>query len=414
MGRKKRDRIEPAQIQGCKYFKLIPDLLERLHGQATERDRAGNREFFCDQYVSLLLLYFFSPIIRSLNGLQKATGLDKVQKLLGIKRVSMGTLSESAGVFDPEPLQEIIGELAARTVPVVSGREAEALAGLTAVDGSVLRALPRMAWALWQDDRHRGVKLHLHFDVLKAVPRCATVTPAACSESAELASTLEPNRLYVTDRGYQNYALFQKIINARSSFIARVKDNIAYDVLEERELGDAAKAAGVVRDVVLSRLGTDHHKNEIQQPVRLVVVQAVKENGEPYELWLITDRLDLDANLVTLGYRYRWTVELFFRWLKSILGMRHLISDHPHGVTMQLYAALIASLLMVLWTGLKPNKRTWEMLQFYRIPFEPYAPVRRQMLNIHRASNRPRKRASFSSVPIDVVPLGRRVVRPYA
>ena len=55
MGRRKRDKIEPAQIQGCKYFQLIPELLERLHGQATERDKAGNREFFCDQYVSLLL-----------------------------------------------------------------------------------------------------------------------------------------------------------------------------------------------------------------------------------------------------------------------------------------------------------------------------------------------------------------------
>jgi len=409
MGRRTRQKIEAAQIQGCKYFQLIPELLARLHTQGTERDKAGNREFFCDQYVSLLLLYFFSPVVTSLNGLQEATGLDKVQKLLGIKRVSIGTLSESAGVFDSEPLLEIIQELAARTVPVVSGRDAEALHGLTAVDGSVLKALlrmallrkallrmarARMAWALWQDEQHRGVKLHLHFDVFNAVPRQASVTAAACSESAELASTLEPNRLYVTDRGYQNDALFQQIITAKSSFIARVKDNIAYEVLEERELTDAAKAAGVVRDVVLSRLGTSHHKNEIQQPVRLVVVQATKADGEPYELWLITDRLDLDADLVAVGYRYRWTVELFFRWLKSILGMRHLISDHRNGVTMQLYAALIASLLMVLWTGLKPNKRTWEMTQFYLMGWasldELEANIERQRIRQERQAARKR------------------------
>ena len=365
MGRKTKPQLEPSQIEGIKYLKMIPELLERLHDQATERDKAGNREFFYDHYVSLLLLYFFSPVISSLNGLQEASGLDKVQKLLGVPRVSVGSLSESASVFDPEPLLGIIQELAGRAVPVVSGRDAEALAGLTAVDGSVLRALPRMAWALWQDDAHRGIKLHLHFDVFKAVPRNASVTAAACSESAELADTLEPGRLYVTDRGYQNYALFQTIIDAKSSFIARVKDNIAYEVLEERELTDAAKAAGVVRDVVFSRLGTSHHRNELKQPVRLVVVRATKADGEPYELWLITDRLDLDADLVALGYRYRWTVELFFRWLKSILGMRHLISTRRNGVTMQLYAALIASLLMVLWTGLKPNKRTWEMTQHY-------------------------------------------------
>jgi hypothetical protein len=189
MGRK-RVEIEAADIHGCKYFKLIPELLKSLHDVGTARDKAGNREFFCDQYVSLLLLYFFSPVVTSLNSLQAATGLDKVQKLLGIKRVSMGTLSESAGVFDPAPLQDIIRELAGRAVPLSSGREAEALQGLTAVDGSVLKALPRMAWALWQDEQHRGVKLHLHFDVLAGTPRQATVTPAACSETAELKATL--------------------------------------------------------------------------------------------------------------------------------------------------------------------------------------------------------------------------------
>ena len=53
-------------------------------------------------------------------------------------------------------------------------------------------------------------------------------------------------------------------------------------------------------------------------------------------------------------------------------------------------------------------------LQFYRIPFEPYAPVRRQLLNIHRAVNRARKRSGFAAVPIEVVPLRRRVVKPYS
>ncbi|MGZ0173138.1 MAG: transposase, partial [Planctomycetales bacterium] len=85
-----------------------------------------------------------------------------------------------------------------------------------------------MAWALWQDEQHRGVKLHLHFDVLAGTPRQATVTPAACSETAELKATLETGQLYVTDRGYQDYALFRQIIDADSSFVGRVKDNIAY------------------------------------------------------------------------------------------------------------------------------------------------------------------------------------------
>jgi IS4 transposase len=164
----------------------------------------------------------------------------------------------------------------------------------------------------------------------------------------------------VTDRGYQDYALFRQIIDACSSFVGRVEDNIAYVVQAERELTPAARAAGVIRDVVLSRLGSSHRKDELQQPLRLVADHRPAGTGRR-------------------PYRYRWTVELFFRWMKSILGMRHLISDHPHGVTMQLYAALIASLLIVLWTGLKANKRTWEMLQFYFMGWATLAELERHI-----------------------------------
>ena len=144
-----------------------------------------------------------------------------------------------------------------------------------------------------------------------------------------------------------------------------VKDNTAFTVQEERPLDDAAKKAGVIRDVILSRLGTSHHKDELKRPMRLVIVRTVDRDGKTNELWLITDRLDLDADLVALAYRYRWTVELFFRWLKCILGARHLIAHNRNGVTLQMYAALIVSLLIVLRTGRKATKRTYQTIEFY-------------------------------------------------
>ena len=147
--------------------------------------------------------------------------------------------------------------------------------------------------------------------------------------------------------------------------MARVKDNTAFVVQEERPLTAAAHAAGVVRDVVISRLGTAHHKDHLKRPMRLVIVRTVDRDGKTTELWLITDRLDLDAELVALAYRYRWTVELFFRWLKCVLGARHLIAHNRNGVTLQMYAALIVSLLIVLRTGRKPTKRTFETIQFH-------------------------------------------------
>ena len=92
----------------------------------------------------------------------------------------------------------------------------------------------------------------------------------------------------------------------------------------------------VVRDFIVSRIGTAHHKDEIQQPLRIVIVRITDEAGKATELWLLSDRMDLTAEQIAMGYRYRWTIELFFRWFKQILGSRHLISTKKNGITIQL------------------------------------------------------------------------------
>jgi Transposase DDE domain len=195
-------------VGGLKYFRKLLPLLERLHEVGTDRDRAGNRQFHFDHYVALLLLYFFNPSLTSLRSLQEASGLAKVQTKLGIPRTALGSLSEAARVFDPAPLQAIVAELAGQALPLERGREAEILRGLTAVDGSLLPALPKMAWALWVDDTHRAAKLHLHFDVFKGVPCHATITGGNGNEKQQLRQTLQAGRLYVVDRGYAEYRLF--------------------------------------------------------------------------------------------------------------------------------------------------------------------------------------------------------------
>jgi hypothetical protein len=362
----RRAPVRAKDIQGLKYFKVLSPLLERLHDDATARDRAGNRQLFYDQYACLLLLFFFNPIVQSLRGIQQASELDKVQRLFGCDRVSRGALSEASRVFDPALLHTIIGELAAQAVPLVQGKEAEALRGLTAVDGSLLPALPKMAWALWVSAQHRAAKMHVHFDVLKGVPVEATVTTGNDSETRQLRATLQAQRLYVIDRGYAEYQLFQDIIDAQSDFIGRVRDNADWTVVEERPVTPAARAAGVRADRVVW-LGGRQSGAVFRQTVRVVEVATGKTDaeGRPEILLLATSRLDLDAELVALAYRFRWAVELFFRWFKCILGCRHLLANSRNGVTIQIYLALIASLLISLWTGRKPTIRTLEMLQFY-------------------------------------------------
>ena len=118
MAAKPRIPIREKDLKGLKYFKLLGSLLERLHTDATERDRAGNRDLFYDQYACLLLLFFFNPVVKSLRGIQQASELDKVQRLFGCNRVSRGSLSEASRVFDPELLHAIIGDIATQTLQI--------------------------------------------------------------------------------------------------------------------------------------------------------------------------------------------------------------------------------------------------------------------------------------------------------
>lgn len=357
------DDVGQLKVQGLKYFRVLGPLLQRLHDAGTERDRAGNRCLFFDQYAALLVLLYFNPSLSSLRSLQKISGLRCVRKTLGCERASLGSLSEAARVFDAELLQPIIAELSDRLPAHPRNKEEALLQELTAVDGTLLPALPKMVWALWVDEQHRAAKMHLQFEVLKGAPVQATITAGNANEKAVLQQQLRPGRFYVLDAGYVKYELFQAILEVGSSFVVRLGKVPTEELLQERPLTPEAHAAGVRSDRRV-RLGSEWRGGVLGQPLRIVEVQIDGRAG-PQTLRLVTNRFDLPAELVALAYRFRWHIELFFRWFKCILGCRHLVSESANGVRIQMYVALIVSLLISLWTGYKPTKRTLEMIQHY-------------------------------------------------
>jgi hypothetical protein len=370
-----RHTIKEQEVQGFRYFKAIAPLLESLRHVGCERDRAGNRILHMDQYISLLLLYLFNPICTSLRSLQQASELKNVQRKLGVPRASLGSLSEAATVFDSAVMVKIVEQLGARLQPLRVSDKLHHLPGiLTAVDGTLLKGLPKIAWALWIDDTHKAVKKHVHFEILKGVPVKATVTEGNGNERDVLAEPLEPGRIYVLDRGYAKYRLLQTIRERDSHFVCRIRDNYVGQVCEERVLTAEAKTAGIARDCVM-RLGSDSKDHELTTPVRVVEVICTAHRkrmhtgrGGPEQsetLAIATDLMDVEADVIALIFRYRWTIEIFFRFYKHVLGCRHLLSYNRNGMELQTYAAIIACMLISLWTGRKPTLRTYEMLCWY-------------------------------------------------
>ena len=387
MARKKRDEIQERDISGLKYFDQLAPLLERLHDDGCVRDKAGNRTLHYDQYCLLVLLYLFNPICSSLRAVQQASELPKVQKRLGCERAALGSLSEAATVFDPERLIEIIQELGGQLQPIAKdARLKDVTLGrtLTLVDATLLKVLPRvMAASVLKAETGSGMvkwRLHSQFEVDRYVPSRIDVTRDGGGDNDERSAferTIQADRLYVLDRGYAKFTLFNAMHAAQSSYVCRVRDNSVYEVLEQKPLTDADRAANVLSDQIVSLGQSSKKSDRPNHSIRLVIIQikphlsAGKYGGgssgvdSDGHLRIATNLLDVPAEIIALLYHYRWTIEIFFRTFKQLLGCRHLISHSQNGIQIQTYCAIIACLLISLWTGRKPTKRTYEMLCFY-------------------------------------------------
>lgn len=370
--------IRESDLVGFKYFKTVLPLLDRLHDDGCARDTAHNRILHYDQYAALILLFLFNPIVTSMRGLIQASTLEKVRQKLGVCPTSLGSFSEAASVFDPDLLQGIVKELGAQLMPLRHDPRLDQVPGvLTLVDGTEVSALAKLVGHLGQGNDEQGnrdIKLHTHFELLKGVPADIDLTKATDPEVENLLGRLLPDRVYVKDRGYACFRLFQGIIDAGSHSVCRIRDNSSYQLIEDRSLSAEAKAAGILSDQVVW-LGCEGKRDELKQPMRIIKIACTPHRkrghtgrGGPEQgefLLIATDLLNLPAEVIALIYRARWTVEIFFRFYKHVLGCRHLLSHREEGIKIQVYMAIIACLLITLWTGRKPTLRTMEMLRFY-------------------------------------------------
>ncbi len=385
MAGKTRKKVREEDVTGLKYFDRLAPLLKRLHDDGCERDKAGNRQLHFDQYCMLVLLYLFNPTVSSMRAIQQASELKKVQRKLGCSRASLGSLSEATHVFNPDLLLGVIDELGEQLRPIARDKRlADVKHAITLVDGSLLAALPLLVEAMQlKHEQGSGLvkwRLHAQFDIEKYVPTQIDVTRnggGEWDERAVLERTLEANRCYVKDRGYAKFTLFNAIVAKGSSYVCRVRDNSNYDVIEDRPLSLQAQAAGVLQDAIVTLGKSRTADARPDHPIRLITIKTTPHvkrgkyqggstgHGSDGVLRIATSLLDVPAEIIALIYRYRWTIEIFFRFFKHILGCRHLLSHDQNGIEIQTYCAIIACMLISLWTHRKPTLRTYEMICHY-------------------------------------------------
>ncbi len=379
-----------AELGHFKKLRKVAELLSFLHKAGCERDKAGNRQLHYDDYVLLVLLWMFNPMIDSMRTLLRISALPQVQKKLGIRRCSLGSFSESCRVFDPSMLQQVIEQLAKDLHPVGRQELFKDLPGvLTLVDGTLLRTLRSVVEAMWlpgtdgkHEHRTHAWKLHLHFDVDHHVPTRWELTNARGEGRSEerdvLLKRLKADHTYVMDRGYSKFTLFNEINGINSAYVCRVRDNSVYEVVQDRALSPQDVQAGVISDQIVRMGIASQAAARPDHLMRLVCVKTTPHakrgktaggtSGPPSAdgvLRIVANLLDPPAQIIASLYKYRWTLEVFIRFLKQVLGCRHLLSTKREGIEIQISAAIICCMLINLLTGRKPDKWMLNLMSLY-------------------------------------------------
>lgn len=375
--------ITEQQLAGYKTvqkFRCLIDakLAARPNEQVHPSELDSRRKLGGGEFLTLLLFALYNPVLKSMRAIVTASHFEKVRESLDVDSVSLGSFSETQHMLDPELLRKVFQELSASLSfkpKAVDTRLEVFIERMIAVDGSFFDALPRMSWAMYRPESGNcKVKLHLLFESLRGGIADAQVTAGNACERKALKKMIKKGKLYVGDRYYgMEYDYFDCFVNKQADFVFRIKANAIYEVIEERALEAEAVTYGVTSD----RLVRFPHASGTS------VWRLVTIHREGKEFLLLTNRLDIDADVIGMLYRHRWEVELFFKWIKCILKCQHFLLESPHGVAVQIYTALILALLLSSLTGKKPTKRQMEAIQLHLMGYCSEAELEKSLFAGH-------------------------------
>lgn len=377
----RRDELPvwPEQVVGGKYVRLLEQQLEALR---KADDAHGNRQLFLDDVFVTYLLAFFNPTIRSLRTIEDFSQTRQVQRHLSVQKLCRSTLSDFHKLADPQRLKPILVALREQVSRKAVGQRDTSDPLLTllkhtvAVDRTFLEAAAAIAWAVHGNNQHGEenwrAPADFHVRVADWVPELVVIASGE-SESDTAARHVQDGRLYLYDRGYSGFDVINAHYRqtkagtpeARAQFVIRYKpaggNSPTLAAAEERTLTKEDLAQGVVSDRVGRFRSSNPSRHELfDVPLREVIVRC--DDSEDQTIRLITNLLDVPAPIIGQLYRWRWQIELFFRWLKCFAGFNHLISHRREGVLLHFYTAVIGAMLMYLHSGARPSKYLFVLL----------------------------------------------------
>lgn len=296
--------------------------------------------------------------------------LPGVNRFLDVDAVCKSTLSDANQLFDPELLRPLLDDLRAR-LPNLRQMEGGAqlqylLDQVRVVDGSYFNVAADVLWAMKGANQHsagrRTVRLNCQLCLRTGVPTGVSLNGQdGIGEGSAAIGFIEPGAIHLFDSGVVSFPYLKAILDSQAHLLCNLATTVRFTAERELPLSAADRQAGVVSDRVGRLTGSDT-RTAPDAVLREVVVRFIDRDGKPRTLRLLTDLLCLPARLVAELYRYRWQVEIFFRWLKVHASFEHLVSHSRRGITLGFYVAVIAAMLMCLQTQRNLSKYGYNLM----------------------------------------------------
>jgi hypothetical protein len=202
-------------------------------------------------------------------------------------------------------------------------------------------SLTLFPWAHFRSTK-AGIKLHTQLDLRGPIPTVVDISPARQHDVRWLDELVfESGAFYIIDRGYLDFARLANVARAGAFFVTRAKDNLRFTRHYSRAHGHAE---GVRGDQV-GRLAIPRSRRAFPWPLRRVRYFDAENRRE---LLFLTNHIDLPAPTVARLYQLRWQVELFFRWIKQNLRIKHFYGNSPNAVKTQVWIAVAVYVMIAI------------------------------------------------------------------
>jgi len=337
--------MQDKNIMESTFFQLLEPILDqglwRKISQTVESVDKYVKKLKTVQLVQLVMNAEMKQFT-SLKEISNSLDNDAYAKAIHLESISTSQISrrfremstDVAGIIHKSVVQRLGLKLGYNTLRQSLGR-------LYLIDASTITLC--LSQYLWADFRKTkgGVKLHqrIRFDG-DPIPDAATITVARKSDKSQLEFLIveDEDALNVFDRGYLHYKQFDDYCGKGIRFVTRLKNNACVAVLRELEVDEES----VIEEDLIVRLGKG--KNRMEHDLRLVITN----DTEGRAVMILTNDFNITAEEIGVIYRYRWQIELFFKWIKQHLTIKHLFGKSKAAVVNQLLIALITYCLMML------------------------------------------------------------------